>query len=464
MIATEPVVNRAPDRLVDRKQNPRRIAVIGCGHVGLIVSAGLAKLGHAVTGVDRDPDLVNRLCAGDVPFFEEGLADLVDRGLSSGSLTFTTQYEWAVPGAEFIFLAVDTPGTLGGAADLKNIRSATRSIAGALNGTSPIIINKSTSPIGTGDTIEEILGEALLVRGRTPRIVSNPEFLTQGRAVHDFFHPDRTVIGAKSLEDAESVADLYAGLPGELLITDLRTAEMIKYVANSFLATKVSFINEVAGLCEQLAVEIDDVVKGVGLDPRIGPAFLRPGIGFGGSCLPKDVAALRYMGEVFGVATPILSAVQQVNVAQRTSAVRRLRARLGSLEGKRIAVWGLTFKGNTEDVRDSPSLDVVGLLLNEGATVKAYDPMRLTGLPERVERLLVNSPVEATSDADALAILTDWPQFADIPLERVRDSMRGRLIFDGRNLLARGEAERLGFSYLGVGRRATAMKRRRTDA
>ena len=447
----------------DPSAAPRRVAVVGCGHVGLILSAGLAQLGHSVVGVDRDQDLVNRLCAAKVPFHEEGLTDLVRSGLNGGRLTFTTSYERGIPDAEFIFLAVDTPTTPGGAADLRNIRSATRSIAGALNGTSPIIVNKSTSPIGTGETIEEILRHALAEHGRTPRIVSNPEFLTQGRAVRDFFNPDRTVIGAKAREDAEAVAALFADLPGEVVVTDLRTAEMIKYVANAFLATKVSFINEIARLCEQLGVEVDDVVNGVAIDPRIGHHFLRPGIGFGGSCLPKDVAALRYMGEVFGVGTPVLSAVQQVNLAQRTSAVRRLRSRLGSLENKQIGVWGITFKGGTEDVRDSPAVDVISLLLNEGATIRAYDPVQPKSLPERLQAVVVDSPIAAVEGADALAILTDWSDFVDVPLAAVRDAMRGRLIFDGRNLLDRSEVERLGFAYVGVGRSATPMMRRRTD-
>jgi UDPglucose 6-dehydrogenase len=264
-----------------------RIAVIGCGHVGLVVAAGLAKLGHSVVGIDRDEQQVARLCSGDIPFHEPGLGELLASGLESGKLIFTTSYDYAIPESEFIFLAVDTPATPGGAADLGNIRAATRSIAQSLNGSSPVIVNKSTSPIGTGETIEEILSRALEERSRVPRIVSNPEFLRQGRVVEDFFAPDRIVIGARHREDAEAVAGLYEGLDAPLILTDLRTAEMIKYVSNSFLATRISFINEIARLCEQLGVEVDDVAAGVALDPRIGPHFLQPGIGFGGSCLPK---------------------------------------------------------------------------------------------------------------------------------------------------------------------------------
>jgi UDPglucose 6-dehydrogenase len=445
-------------------ESTANVAVIGCGHVGLVQAAGMAELGHRVTGVDLNESLVGRLSGADIHIHEPGLADLVAGGLKSGRLSFTTSYDAAVPDADFIFLAVDTPSTMGGAADLRNIRAATRSIASSLNGKNPVVVNKSTSPIGTGETIGSILRSALLDANRTPRIVSNPEFLRQGRAVHDFFNPDRIVIGGRTIEDTRAVAELYSRLSGPLILTDLRTAEMIKYVANSFLATRVSFINEIARLCEYLNVEIDEVVSGLGLDPRIGPHFLNPGIGFGGSCLPKDVAALRYMGEVFGVSTPILSAVQGVNVAQRTSAVRRLRARMGTLEDKVIGVWGVTFKGETEDARESPAVDVINLLQNEGATVRAFDPAAPTSAPEHVQRTFASSALEAARGADALAVLTDWPEFCHVPLVQVKSVMRGSVLFDGRNLLSRAEAERVGFAYIAVGRMARSPKRRRTDA
>ncbi len=443
-----------------------QIAVIGCGHVGLVMAAGLAELGHHVVGVDRNEELVAQMCRGDVAIRERGLPELVNKGLSAGRLTFTTSYEHAIPQAEFIFLAVDTPSTLVGAANLRNIRSATRAIAGSLNGKMPIIINKSTSPIGTGETIEGLLEEALAGRSVAPRIVSNPEFLQQGQAVEDFFTPDRIVIGARDRADAEAVADLYQALPGERVLTDLRTAEMIKYVANSFLATRISFINEVARLSEAIGVDVEDVVDGISTDPRIGRHFFKPGIGYGGSCLPKDVAALRYVGEVMGVATPVLSAVQQVNDNQRLNAVRRLRTRLGTLEGKTIGVWGLTFKGGTEDTRDSPAADVVHLILNEGGRVQAYDPGIVeypAGADDVIRGLLRPSAVEAAEGADALAILTDWPEFATVPLADVREAMAGRVIFDGRNVLSRATAEAEGFAYIGVGRVASAPNRRRTD-
>ena len=440
-----------------------RVAVIGCGHVGLVVAAGLAKLGHSVVGVDRDQTRVDSLCNGEIVFHEPGLRELLAEGLAAGRLSFTTSYEYAIPQSEFIFLAVDTPATPGGAADLGNIRAATRSIALSLNGMSPIIVNKSTSPIGTGETIEELLSKAIEARERVPRIVSNPEFLRQGRVVEDFFAPDRIVVGSQRRDDAEAVARLYDGIEAPIIVTDLRTAEMIKYVSNSFLGTKISFINEISRLCESLGVDIDAVVDGISLDPRIGPAFLTPGIGFGGSCLPKDIAALRYVGETFGVATPLLTAVQGINQGQRTNAVRRIRARLGGLEGRTIGVWGVTFKGGTEDVRDSPAVDVIELLLNEGATVQAYDPTFPMARPPELAAAYRPTALDAARDADALAILTDWDEFRSVPLAAVHGVMRGDVLFDGRNLLDRDAAEDAGFAYMGIGRRVTDHRRRVTD-
>jgi UDPglucose 6-dehydrogenase len=420
-----------------------------------------------VTGIDVNEELVDRLNGGTVDIHEPDLPDVVHDGLKGGRLAFTSRFDEAIPQVEYVFLAVDTPQTLAGAADLRNIRSATQSIAANLNGTTPIIINKSTSPIGTGETIEEILSAAITEQHRLPRIVSNPEFLRQGSAMWDFFHPERIVVGSRSSDDARAVAALYAPLPGEIIVTDLRTAEMIKYVANAFLATRVSFINEIARLCEHVGSDIDVVVEGISHDPRIGGHFFRPGIGYGGSCLPKDVAALRYIGETMGVSTPILSAVQEVNNVAKTSAVRRLRARLGPLEGRTIGVWGLTFKGGTEDTRDSPAMEVVALLRNEGVRVRAYDPAVAQDhgrVPVGFRPILCDEPIEAAAGADALAILTDWPEFREIDLEPVRIAMAGRVLFDGRNMLDKADVERAGFAYLGVGRSSTAHRRRRSDS
>jgi UDPglucose 6-dehydrogenase len=430
----------------------RRIVVIGCGHVGLVMASGFARLGHTVVGVDRSPELIAGLVDGLVPFHEAGLAELVADGQKSGRLAFTSSYRPAAEQADFIFLAVDTPTTPGGAADLRNIRAAAHSIAISVNGSNPVIVNKSTSPIGTGDTIDGILRRNLSDGDKQPRIVSNPEFLRQGHAVQDFFHPDRIVVGSASQDDARAVAELYRELDAPVLITTLRTAEMVKYVANAFLGTRISFINEVARLCEALGVNVDNVVEGISHDARIGRHFFKPGIGFGGSCLPKDIAALRYMGEAFGIATPVLTAVSHVNYTQRTSVVRKLRDAIGHLDGKTIGVWGVTFKGDTEDVRQSPALDVISLLLNEGAVIRAYDPSHPERLPERIAQVLQRDAIEAARGADALAVLTDWEEFRTVPLSQVHAVMRGDVILDGRNLLSFKEVEASGFRYIGVGR------------
>jgi UDPglucose 6-dehydrogenase len=443
-----------------------RIAVVGCGHVGLVVAAGMADFGHDVIGVDVSEELVRELCSGEVRILERGLPELVRRGISAGNLSFTTSYDHAIPEAQFVFLAVDTPSTNGGAADMRNLRRAARSIAGSANGVGSIVVNKATAPIGTADTLQAILEQSVGPGHEVPRLVANPEFLRQGQAVHDFFNPDRIVVGSASEADARAVAALYRGVQAEVVVTDLRTAEMIKYVSNSFLATRVSFINEVARLCEQIGVDVDRVVAGVALDDRIGGHYLRPGIGYGGSCLPKDVAALRYIGETHGVATSLLSAVQEVNASQRARAVSRLRSRLGPLDGKTIAVWGVTFKGGTEDLRDSPAMDVVALLRNEGVDIRIYDPAVVADpslVPHALRELVLETPVEAARGADALAILSDWDVFASAPLAEVREVMRGSVIFDGRNVLDVAVAEALGFSYIGVGRIATRPRRRHSD-
>ena len=418
------------------------------------MAGGFAALGHHVVGVDKDAELIGELKRGIFRVRELGLPALVAQGRAARRLAFTTSYDHGIPEAEFIFLTVDTPSTLGGASDLRNLRAAASSVAGSLNGRGPIVVNKSTSPIGTGDLLETILWREARHRDPAPAIVSNPEFLQQGTAVRDFFEPKRIVVGANSREVAQQVADLYRGLPGEIVLTDRRTAEMVKYVANAFLATRISFINEVAQLCEALRVDIDDVVHGVCQDDRIGDHFFRPGIGYGGSCLPKDTASLRFMGDVTGVATPFLGAVQQVNEQARTRTVRRLREALGTLEHRRIAVWGLTFKGETEDTRQSPATEVVQLVANEGAEVVAFDPSLPARemLPPRLQVELVSDALAALDGADALVILTDWHHFTEVPLGEVARRMHGDLVLDGRNLLDPDEVQRVGLRYMGVGR------------
>jgi UDPglucose 6-dehydrogenase len=430
-----------------------RIAVVGCGHVGTVMAAALAELGHLVTGVDIDASLVAELNTGSLRFMEPNLQPLVQSNLHAARLSFTTSYAEALDGAGFVFLCVNTPSTTTGAADLRYVRRAVGQIAEVLaeSEKQPLIVNKSTSPIGTGETIEAILARVFLSK-KAPVIVANPEFLREGHGVYDFFHPERIVVGAERREDAERVAALYAGLDAPLIVTDLRSAEMIKYVSNAFLATRVSFINEISRLCENLAVDVDVVAYGASLDPRIGASYFSPSIGYGGSCLPKDVAALCHSGDSLGVSMRVLNAVQEVNVGQRKHAVNSIRKLLGPLEGKTIGVWGVTFKGGSEDLRESPALDVISLLRNEGALVRVYDPSLSAQEDAVVGDLVCASALEAGTDADCVAVLTDWPELASVDLTALAKVMHGNLIYDGRNLLNVRDVEEAGLGYYGVGR------------
>jgi UDPglucose 6-dehydrogenase len=427
----------------------RHIAIVGCGHVGAISAACFTRLGHRVTGIDIDVAAIEGLCRGRSAVHEAGFEELLVEGICSGRLDFTSSFEDGLADAEVVFLCVSTPPTVTGAADLRNVRAAVKEIARALKGRAPlpVIVNKSTAPIGTGETIESIFMRSFEPSNSRPPIVSNPEFLREGSAVADFFAPDRIVVGAEDRIAAEQVAALYSGIEAPVLLTDLRTAEMIKYVSNAFLATRVSFINEIARLCEAVAIDVEDVVKGVSLDSRIGSHYLRPGIGYGGSCLPKDVAALAHTGDSAGIAMRLLAAVQETNLSQRKHAVNCLRRLLGTLDGKRIAVWGGTFKGDTEDTRESPALDVIQLLRNEGAEIALYDPA-LT----RIEPDLAPTALDAVEGADALAVLSDWPSFTEIPAFEIQRRMAGRVVFDGRNILSRKEVQDAGLTYYGVGR------------
>jgi UDPglucose 6-dehydrogenase len=442
------------------------VAVIGCGHVGLVNAAGLAELGHKVVGLDVQAELVERLTAGDVPFLEPGLSELVRRNLSKGRLSFTTSYPDALANAEIVMLCVNTPSTVTGAADLSRVRSSAHMIGRelAINARRPIIVNKSTSPIGTGETIYAILAQSLPHFLGSPRIASNPEFLREGHAVEDFFRPERIVIGADSPANAGELEALYSGLEAPIVVTDIRAAEMIKYASNAFLATRVSFVNELARLCEHLDIEVDAVIRGTTLDSRIGSAFFKPGIGYGGSCLPKDVAALCHMGDSAGVTMRVLSAVHDANIGQRRHAVSCLRQALGSLEGRVVAVWGLAFKGESEDFRESPASDVMVLLRNEGAILRVYDPALtshddLDGIAE-----VCSDAVQAAHGADALAVLTDWPQFASVDPKALRQAMSGVYVYDGRNILSRDRVQAAGLVYQGVGRPIRRAQVARTDA
>lgn len=428
-----------------------QIAIVGLGYVGLVYGGAFADLGNRVWGVDIDADKVAKLRDGIVPIYEPGLNELVRRNVEAGRLHFTTDYAEAIPEAEFVFICVGTPSTVDGDADMRAVRAAALTIGRHLRGHT-IIVNKSTMPIGSGDLVSALI-EQVKPPDATFAVVSNPEFLREGSAVYDVFHPSRIVLGAEDREAAERVAELYRVLNAPILITDRRSAEMIKYASNAILATRISFINEIAQICEQVGADVKVVAQGMGYDPRIGPLFLEAGLGFGGSCFPKDVRALAYMAEEVGCHPQLLHAVLEINQDQRRRFVRKLQDLLGDLHGRPIALWGLAFKQDTDDVRESPALDVLRMLLQRGAVVSAYDPAAIANAAREVpDARYVSDPYAAVAGADALLIATPWNEFKQADLRRVRSLMRTPIILDGRNIYEPAEVRALGFVYVGVGR------------
>lgn len=428
----------------------RRLCVIGAGYVGLVTGACFADLGNWVTCVDIDKARVQLLKKGSLPFYEPGLEEVVKRNLRSGRLFFTSLYEEGVRDADFIFIAVNTPSGAEGEADMTDVCLAAESIAEHLNKYA-IIVNKSTVPIGTGDWVANIVqrknSQALF------DVVSNPEFLREGRAVTDFMNPDRIVLGSTKRAAAEQVAALYSPFNCPVIITDLRTAEMIKYASNAFLATRISFINEMASICDELGADVREVARGMGLDKRIGSAYLEAGIGYGGSCFPKDVSALAHMAASYGCHPQLLRAVMEINRDQRRMLVRRLREILGSLDGLTIGILGLSFKPDTDDMREAPSLEIIHLLRNEGAKIKAYDPAAM----ERARKLirgivLCPDAYSAAEGSDALVIATEWNEFKHLDKVRIKSLMRQPVLIDGRNIYEPREMRELGFIYYGIGR------------
>lgn len=427
------------------------IAIVGLGYVGLVYAGAFADLGNTVCGVDIDREKIARLRDGVIPIYEPGLHELIRRNVEAGRLRFTTEYQEAIPDADFVFICVGTPSTVDGDADMRAVRAAAETIGRHLRGHT-IIVNKSTMPIGSGDLVSSLI-ERVKPPEATFAVVTNPEFLREGSAVYDVFHPSRIVLGAEDREAAERVADLYRVLNAPILITDRRSAEMIKYASNAILATRISFINEIAQICEQVGADVKVVAQGMGYDPRIGPLFLEAGLGFGGSCFPKDVRALAYMAEEVGCHPQLLHAVLEINQDQRRRFVRKLQELLGDLHGRPIALWGLAFKQDTDDVRESPALDVLRMLLQRGAVVTAYDPAAIANAAREIpEARYVSDPYVAVVGADALLIATPWNEFKQADLRRVRELMRTPIILDGRNLYDPEEVRSLGFTYVGVGR------------
>ena len=425
--------------------------MIGTGYVGLTTAVCLAKLGHQVVGVDIDEAKVARLRSGQPTIYEPGLAELMSEGQRSGRLVFTSDYGEGIPQADFVFIAVGTPPGRRGEADLVYVKQAAKGIAGAMK-KSVTIVNKSTVPIGTGNIVARIVGENL--RDEIPfHVVSNPEFLREGSAIHDFMNPDRLVFGSHDEPAARAVAALYSKLDTRILVTDLHTAEMIKYASNAFLATRISFINEMARICERVDADVKVVSEGMGMDRRIGPLFLDAGIGYGGSCFPKDVKALARMAETMGYHPELLDAVMEINLDQRTLVVEKLREVLGGLRDQVIGILGLAFKPNTDDIRDAPSIDVIENLMQKGANVRAYDPQAMPVLKAQMNSIeYCKDPYAVATGADALLIVTEWDEFRQLDLDRIKGLMRRPVIVDGRNIFDPKTMRERGFVYRGVGR------------
>ena len=431
----------------------KNICVVGVGYVGLITAAGFADLGNRVTALDINEEKINELNQGVMPIYEPGLKELVDRNVKADRLSFTTSYPAALAEAEYIFIAVGTPSGVDGEADLQYVAAAARSIAENLQ-EGQIIINKSTVPVGTGDWVSDIIVEH---NPDAPdfSVVSCPEFLREGSAIGDFMEPHRIVVGSLDEDAADKVAQLHLPLRAPIVVTDLRTAEMIKYASNAFLATKISFINEIANICEDLGADVAEVANGMGFDARIGPYFLRAGIGYGGSCFPKDVKALAYMAEEKGRHPQLLHSVMAINKDRRTMAVQQVKAMLeqDSLSGKTIGLLGLSFKPNTDDMRDAPSVTVANELIKAGAAVRAYDPIAMEEAAEILPGVeMVEDPYQLAEGCHALMVITEWNEFQHLNLARIKDLMADPNLYDGRNIYDPDKMQEYGFKYRGVGR------------
>jgi UDPglucose 6-dehydrogenase len=436
-----------------------RVAMIGSGYVGLVSGACFADFGHQVVCVDKDEGKIEALKRGEIPIFEPGLGELVASNLAAGRLQFTTGLPEAVRSADAVFIAVGTPSRRGdGHADLSYVRAAAREIAAALSGFT-VVVTKSTVPVGTGDAVERIVRE---VRPDADvLVVSNPEFLREGAAIQDFKHPDRIVVGADEPRARDVMAELYRPLylnAAPILYTSRRTAELIKYAANAFLATKITFINEMADLCEKVGADVQQVARGIGLDNRIGGKFLHAGPGFGGSCFPKDALALIKTAQDYGTSVRIVETVVAVNDVRKRSMARKIAAALGgTAHDKTIAILGLTFKPNTDDMRDSPSIPLITALQDLGARVRAYDPAGM----EQAGKILPNvvyatDPYACAQDADALVIVTEWEQFRALDFHRLGNVMANKLLVDLRNVYRGEEISAAGFRYESIGRTQSA--------
>ncbi|MDJ0545616.1 MAG: UDP-glucose/GDP-mannose dehydrogenase family protein [Microcystis sp. M53601_WE4] len=460
-----------------------RVCVIGTGYVGLVTGVCLAHIGHHVICIDNNEEKVKLMKSGQSPIYEPGLSELMQSSAASGNLEFSTDLEAGVKHGEILFIAVGTPALPTGESDTRYVEAVARGIGAHLNGGYKVIVNKSTVPIGSGDWVRMIVLDGVAERQKNLvaagggistlerieaefDVVSNPEFLREGSAVYDTFNPDRIVLGSNNPKAIEMMKELYAPLvkrqfaddpslpPVPVVVTDLSSAEMIKYAANAFLATKISFINEVANICDRVGADVTQVAKGIGLDSRIGSKFLSAGIGWGGSCFPKDVSALVHTAEDYGYETELLNAAINVNKRQRTIAIEKLQQELKILKGKTVGLLGLTFKPDTDDMRDAPALTMIEQLNRLGAKVKAYDPIvSQSGLSHGLSGVIIESDPERLADGcDALVVVTEWQEFLRLDYGKMAKTMREPVLIDGRNFLDPAVVTAAGFRYLGIGR------------
>jgi UDPglucose 6-dehydrogenase len=429
------------------------ICVVGTGYVGLVTGAVFADLGNDVVCVDNDPAKIADLIAGRMPIYEPGLEEMVNRNHADARLSFTTDLTAAVRRSVIVFITVGTPAKAGGQTDLSAVESVARGIGQAMERYT-VVVNKSTAPVGTGEFVREVI-ERHQTQAVAFDVVSNPEFLREGSAIEDTLRPDRIVIGAPTQQVAMSLLELYAPLERPMIITDVPSAEMIKYASNAFLSTKISFINAIANICELAGADVGQVMKGMGMDPRIGLSFLQAGLGYGGSCFPKDTESLVHTASTLGYDFALLRAVIEINRERAAHFVALIAKVLKPLDGRSLAVLGLAFKPNTDDLREAKSIEVIEQLLQLGASVRAYDPVAMPAAPRLLPEALTycESPYEAATGADAVVLVTEWNEFKFLNLERLRAVMRRPVIFDGRNMWEPERMRRLGFEYHSIGRK-----------
>jgi UDPglucose 6-dehydrogenase len=456
-----------------------RVCTIGTGYVGLVTGACLAHIGHDVVCVDNNQAKVELMQSGQSPIYEPGLSEIMQSAMAAGKLRFTTDLAFGVEHGEILFIAVGTPPLADGSTNTAYVEAVAKGIGQHLNDSYKVIVNKSTVPIGSGDWVKMLVLDGVAEAHRQPLlvgarnsteisqphvrfdVVSNPEFLREGSAIYDTLNPDRIVLGSNNQAAIDLMLELYAPIiqrenaqPVPVLTTDLGSAEMIKYAANAFLATKISFINEIANICERVGADVTQVSKGIGLDSRIGSKFLNAGIGWGGSCFPKDLAALIHTGEDYGYDAKLLKATVSVNHQQRALVIEKLQKSLKILKGKTIGLLGLTFKPDTDDLRDAPALDIIKMLISLGAKVKAYDPIispQSVAHPELVGVNLVASPTLLAENSDAIVLMTEWSEFQELDYQNLARSMRSKLLVDCRNLLSAETLTQAGFTYIRIG-------------